>query len=181
MGADRKSIHIKGTERFMESDAGWHPTEKRGNRNAFFLIRSLKMRNGRNNTDVLTRYHCFVKRGSFMLISISLMSLYPRFFLSNPSCCKAIFTWNDNIGIWPEYPPEHLLLEFSSMNSNSVCTQVFFFSLWKPSSSHVHATLYDSFLKAFASACAEQIGLGDGSKWVSLKWEFDREKYCQGR
>lgn len=127
MGADRKSIHIKGTERFMESDAGWHPTEKRGNRNAFFLIRSLKMRNGRNNTDVLTRYHCFVKRGSFMLISISLMSLYPRFFLSNPSCCKAIFTWNDNIGIWPEYPPEHLLLEFSSMNSNAVCTQVFFF------------------------------------------------------
>lgn len=65
------------------------------------------MRNIRNNTEMLTRYHCFVKRGSFMLMSISLMSLYPRFFRLNPSCCKAIFTWKDNTGTLPEDQPEH--------------------------------------------------------------------------
>lgn len=67
----------------------------------------LKMRNIRNDAETLTRYHCFVKRGSFMLMSISLRSLYPRFFRLNPSCCKAIFTWNDNTSILPEYQPEH--------------------------------------------------------------------------
>lgn len=46
-----------------------------------------------------------------MLISISLISLYPRFFRWNPSCCKAIFTWNDNNGTLPDYQPKHSSFE----------------------------------------------------------------------
>lgn len=41
----------------------------------------------------LTRYHCFVNKGSFMLMSMSLMSLYPLFLLMKPSCCTAFLTW----------------------------------------------------------------------------------------
>lgn len=126
----------------MESDVGWHCIEQWGNRNESF-IQSLKVGSVRNNTEMLTRYHCFVKRGSFMLMSISLMSLYPRFFLSNPSCCKAIFTWNDilaehlNINLntffwnsfpWTQIPFVHKVYSFFSAEAKFIsCTLC---SLW---------------------------------------------------
>lgn len=73
----------------------------------------------------LTRYHCFVKRGSFMLMSISLMSLYPLFLRSNPSCCSAIFIWNNTKRLPKRLSTNlnTLLLEFVATNSNFICKQ----------------------------------------------------------
>lgn len=121
------------------------------------------MRNIRNNAETLTRYHCFVKRGSFMLMSISLRSLYPRFFRLNPSCCKAIFTWNDNTSILPEYQPEH---PSSGIHFHEFKFHLYircFFSAEAKFISYT-LTLYDYFPRAFTSACAKQKRLGDDSK-----------------
>lgn len=89
--------------------------------------------NQNNNTKTLTRYHCFVNKGSFMLMSISLMSLYPLFFRLNPSCCKAIFTCNDNCSILHKYQPAcHHAGIFFPMNSKS-------FLQWKLHLFHLHS------------------------------------------
>lgn len=137
-----------------------HIPKNNEEREEMHLLLEVSRRNIRSNTGTLTRYHCFVKRGSFMLMSISLMFLYPRFFRSNPSCCKTIFTWNDNTGILPEYQLEHPSsgIHFQEFKLHLHIRRFFFVSA--EATFILYAlTFYDDFPRAFTSACFEQTGL----------------------
>lgn len=91
-----------------------------------------------------------------MLISISLISLYPRFFRWNPSCCKAIFTWNDKTGTLPDYQPKHSSFEIYFHEFKLHLYLKCFFSSPEANLISYTLSLSDYFPRASTSACSEQ-------------------------